>query len=165
MRGPARADPNSPSPPEPSDRSPVFRRLLIAAKSRPGASPFPRLVRELARPPGTTVTLCHVVMRATSAAGNEVDGSPANPTETAIVQELRAAIVTLLGRPGQDVPIKILHGDPGERICEYAEYLDSDLIVLGPRLATEGSLRKALRGSVSKYVVGNSRRNVLVAAD
>lgn len=106
------------------------------------------------------VVICHVVMRPTSVAGNELDGNPANAEETGILQELRAAMVMEFGDPGRDLPIKILHGDPGQRICEYAEFSDCDLIVLGPR--EKASLAKALRGSVSKYVVSNSRRNVLV---
>jgi len=124
MRGEAPTAPRSPGPPEPAGLAPVFRRLLVAAKPRRGVGSLPRLVRELARAPGTTVTLCHVVTRATSAAGNDADGAPANSEETAIVQELRTAAVALLGHPGQDVPIRILHGDPGERICEYAEFLE-----------------------------------------
>jgi nucleotide-binding universal stress UspA family protein len=76
------------------------------------------------------------------------------------VRDLRAASVEALGSKGHDVPIRILHGDPGQRLCEYADYLDCDLIVLGPR--SRGSLARTLRGSVSRYVLDHTRRHVLV---
>lgn len=137
-----------------------FRKLLVALDRRHRdptvAAPVWQLVRSLA----AEVTFCYVEMRSTIAAGNEMDGAPANAEETGILRDLRAATVAALGAPGRDLPIKILHGDPGQRICEYAEFLGADLIVLGPR--EKASIAKAFRGSVSKYVVGNSRTSVLV---
>ncbi len=112
---------------------------------------------------GSEFTLCHVEMRSTSLAGNEADGSPASAEEVAMVGRLRTAATEAFGPGGRAPPVKILHGDPGERICEFADFLGCDLIVLGPR--PKSSIAKVLRGSVSKYVVANSRRNVLVLGD
>lgn len=134
--------------------------MLLATDLRVTHEPLSPSVWEVVRFLGSEVTLCHVVLRPTASPGNDSDGSPANPEETAIVQTLRASAVTALGDRGKGVSIKILHGDPGQRVCEYADYLRVDLIVLGPR--AKASLSKSLRGSVSKYVVGNSRRHVLV---
>lgn len=135
-------------------------RLLLAVTGR---DPSPRVgeaVRQLTKRLGLALTVVHVVMRPTSVAGNELDGSPANDEETAVLRELRSATVGWLGDSGADVPIKILHGDPGQRICEYADYLDAAWIVLGPR--EKESMAKRFRGSVSKYVLANTRRSVLV---
>jgi nucleotide-binding universal stress UspA family protein len=106
------------------------------------------------------VCVCHVVLRPTGVAGDDLDGNPANDEEIAIVQALRGELVAHLGPSGRTVPIRILHGDPGQRICEYADFLDSGLIVLlrgGPP-----TLGKRLQGSVSKFVAGSSQRSVLL---
>ncbi len=108
---------------------------------------------------GADAIVCHVVLRPTSSAANDSDGSPANPQELAIIQELRARLLEHVATRARDIPIRILHGDPGQRICEYAEYAECDLIVLGHR--TRSSLGTWVRGSVSKYVVGCSPRSVL----
>lgn len=68
-----------------------------------------------------------------------------------------------LGPNGLEVPIRILHGDPVQRICEYAEFAQCDLIVLGPR--RRASIVQSLRGSVSKGVVSATRRAVLLLGD
>jgi nucleotide-binding universal stress UspA family protein len=112
---------------------------------------------------GAQAIVCHVVMRPTTGAANESDGSPANDEELAINRELRTRLIDHLAVNARDIPIRILHGDPGQRICEYAEYVQCDLIVLGTR--ARPSLGKWVRGSVSKYVAGNSRRSVLLIGD
>ncbi len=119
--------------------------------------------RDLVKGLGVELTLCHAVMRPTSAAGNESDGVPANAEEIEIVRRLRASAIDAFGDAGHAVPVKVLHGDPGQRLCEYADFLGSDLIVLGPR--APGSIAKSLRGSVSRFVLANSRRHVLVLGD
>jgi nucleotide-binding universal stress UspA family protein len=139
-----------------------FRRILLASDTNPYGPRLRWTVGELAHRFGVELILCHVVMRSTSVAGNELDGSPANPEEVAILTSLRGQLVELLGETGHRVPIKILHGDPGQRICEYAEFSGCDLIVLESR---EKTLSQRLRGSVSKYVVGAFRRSVLVVED
>jgi nucleotide-binding universal stress UspA family protein len=151
--------------PSPDQTTPLgpFRHLLVALNLPVDSDVAHGALWKLLRLPGTEATFCHVVMRPTTAAGNELDGAAANPEEASTVHDLRLALVAALGDRGRDVPIRILHGDPGQRICEYAEYLNSDLIVLGPR--TKGTIAKALRGSVTKYVVGNSRRSVLALGD
>jgi nucleotide-binding universal stress UspA family protein len=150
--------PSVPSPPS----GPFFRSVLLAVDRKRREAAHGRSVWDFLRSTEATLTICHVVMRPTSVAGNELDGAPADAAETATLRELRTAAVAELGARGRDVPIKILHGDAGQRICEYAEYLDCDLVVLGPR--EKSTLAKALRGSVSRYVVGNCRRSVLVLA-
>ena len=150
----------SPTTSTPNASSVQFRRILVAAGLRQRDPTVFRPVWDLVTRFGADATVCHVEMRSTAAAGNESDGSPANAEETQILRDLRAAVVEALGTKGHDLPIKILHGDPGQRVCEYADFLDCDLIVLGPR--EKASIAHTLRGSVSKYVVGNTRRAVLV---
>jgi nucleotide-binding universal stress UspA family protein len=139
-----------------------FRRFLLAVQ--PGES-NPRvwaIAGDLVGA-GAEGIVCHVVMRSTTAAANGADGSPANAEELAVNQELRSRLIANLGAKAREIPIRILHGDAGERICEYAEFARCDLIVLGTR--AKPSLGKLARGSVSKYLAGNSRRSVLLIGD
>jgi nucleotide-binding universal stress UspA family protein len=161
------SSPAAPSPTaaqsEPDPPAALFPLILVAVDPQEGVAPVPDSVWTLVRTLHASPSLCHVVMRPTSSAGNETDGSPANPEETRVVADLRASAVAALQARGREVPIHILHGDPGQRICEFADFVGADLIVLGPR--RKGSLARSLKGSVSKYVVGNTRRNVLVLGD
>jgi nucleotide-binding universal stress UspA family protein len=141
----------------------LFQRALVALPAGPGAAVVHRSVLARLRPLDCDLLLVHVVLRPTSAPGNESDGAPATAEETETLRELRAAAVAELGDRGHSLAIRILHGDAGQRICEYAEFTGCDGIVLGPR--ERASFAKALRGSVSKYVLANSRRTLLVLGD
>jgi nucleotide-binding universal stress UspA family protein len=135
----------------------------VAIDAEPPSAQLASVVRGLVNAFDSKLIVCHVVMRPTSVAGNDLDGSPANPEETAILHQLREAALPWISGQGEDVPIKILHGDPGQRICEYAAYAECDLIILGPR--EKDSVAKRFKGSVSKYVLANTRRSVLVIGD
>lgn len=163
MADPARAErhPGEGGPPAPTDRGPFARVLLAVDATHPPGEKWAGAVRELAARFGSELVACHVVFRSTSVAGNELDGTPANEEESEIARRIRALLLDRLGEPGRRVPIKILHGDPGERIAEYAAYLDSDLIVLE---AGTRSIAHRLKGSVSRYLAGASDRSVLVIA-
>ncbi len=140
----------------------LFHRALVALDAADHGPRLRQAIRELAGGLGMELVACHVVMRSTSVAGNDLDGAPANPEETRLLERLRGLFVEELGDPGRGVPLKILHGDPGERICEYADYARCDLIVLESRTPT---LARRLRGSVTKFVVGTTPRSVLVVGD
>jgi nucleotide-binding universal stress UspA family protein len=147
-----------PLPPPPQ----LFRKLLVAIDTGPHPPKFRRAIQEFAHPLGTEVVVCHVVMRSTSVVGNESDGAPANPEEVAILASLRGLLVQDLGERGHRFPIKILHGDPGQRISEYADFAGCDLIILEAR---ERTLAQRLRGNVAKYVAGASKRSVLIIGE
>ena len=159
-----------PSPPEPiapgtegGSTPPAFRRVLVAIDA-PSHRPAPaRGLLATAGALGPELTVCHVSLRPTSEPGNETDGAPANEEETGILRGLRAQAVEELGDRGRHVPIRILHGDPGQRIVEYADYLGCDLIVLGS--SQKSTLARTLRGSVSRFVTSGTRRSVLIVGD
>jgi nucleotide-binding universal stress UspA family protein len=153
--------PTAPGPSAPSS-APSFRRVLLAVQPE---EPNPRvweIMGDLVRA-GAQGLVCYAVLRSTTAAADAADGSPANEEELAIAQKLRTRAIAHLGVEARAIPIRILHGDPGERICEYAEYAQCDLIVLGTR--AKPSFRTWVRGSVSRYVVNHSRRSVLLVGD
>ena len=55
---------------------------------------------------------------------------------------------------------RLLRGDPTDEIVAYADTVDADLIVVGSR--GHGTLASALLGSVSRGILREARRPVLV---
>jgi nucleotide-binding universal stress UspA family protein len=101
-----------------------------------------------------------VVNVPTNAAGNEMDGNPANKDEIQLQDELSAHLQKYFGERARNMEVKVLHGDPSERISEYADYSNSDLILVGSK--NEGALRKAVLGSVSGSLANKSKKSVLI---
>ena len=61
---------------------------------------------------------------------------------------------------GVDVETELLKGNPADEIVAFADTIDADLIVVGSR--GHGAVASALIGSVSRGVLHESRRPVLV---
>jgi nucleotide-binding universal stress UspA family protein len=74
-------------------------------------------------------------------------------------QPLRKA-VELAEEKGMRIETKLLKGKPADEIVAYADSIDADLIVVGSR--GHGSLTSALIGSVSRGVLREIRRPVLI---
>lgn len=151
----------SPPPPVASTPEPDrwFHRCLVAVEAKPTGPRLRLVLQGLARGGGARFLVVHAVLRSTSVAGNELDGNPADQEEVALAQAIRREVMAWFGDAGRDVPVKILHGDPGQRICEYAEYLGCDLIVL--EAGDPLTVAKRLRGSVRGYVAAHARCSVL----
>jgi nucleotide-binding universal stress UspA family protein len=66
----------------------------------------------------------------------------------------------LAAEHGVDVTFEVLAGVPEDEIVAYADSIDADLIVVGSR--GRGAVASALLGSVSRGVLQESRRPVLV---
>ncbi len=62
---------------------------------------------------------------------------------------------------GIEVETEMLRGDTVDELVAYADSLDADLIVVGSR--GHGAIASALLGSVSRRVLHEARRPVLVA--
>lgn len=61
------------------------------------------------------------------------------------------------------VESKVLHGNPADKICEFAESVGADLIIIGNRGIS--GIKRALLGSVSEQVMHKSKVSVLVVKD
>jgi len=68
---------------------------------------------------------------------------------------------TLAAERGIEVETEMLRGDTVDELVAYADSLDADLIVVGSR--GHGAIASALLGSVSRGVLHEARRPVLVA--
>jgi len=66
----------------------------------------------------------------------------------------------LAAENGVDVETALLKGRPADEIVTYADTIDADLIVVGSR--GHGAVASAVIGSVSRGVLHESRRPVLV---
>ena len=66
----------------------------------------------------------------------------------------------LAAEKGVDVETALLKGRPADEIVTYADTIDSDLILVGSR--GHGAIASALIGSVSRGVLHESRRPVLI---
>jgi len=74
-------------------------------------------------------------------------------------EPLNEAVEIADGR-GVDVETELLMGNPADEIVAFADTIDADLIVVGSR--GHGAVASALIGSVSRGVLHESRRPVLV---
>jgi nucleotide-binding universal stress UspA family protein len=101
-----------------------------------------------------------VVNVPTSTVGNEADGVPASQAEIRLRDELLDHLHRVFSDEADGLIVKVLHGDPAERISEYADYRKCDLIIIGSR--RESALRKTILGSVSRSVTMRSNISVLI---
>ncbi|MGI0078977.1 MAG: universal stress protein [Nitrososphaerales archaeon] len=137
-----------------------FRKILIALDLSGQAARILYVSSYLASKSNAQILACNVSQVRTGFAANELDGSPANQEERDTLDKLKELIHESFGSAAESIEVKILHGDPAERITEYAEYSDSDLIIMGSR--GQGALKKALVGSVSSSVFGKTKKSILV---
>lgn len=106
------------------------------------------------------VVVCTVENVGTSTEGDEQDGFPANDQEQNTIDRIRELVHSEFLGDSEKIEIRVLHGDPAERISEYAEYLNCDLVIVGSR--GQSGLKKALMGSVSSSVASRCRTSVLI---
>jgi len=75
-------------------------------------------------------------------------------------RELLQEAVELAAEKGVDVKTTLLKGRPADEIVAFADSIAADLIVVGSR--GHGAITSALIGSVSRGVLNESRRPVLI---
>jgi nucleotide-binding universal stress UspA family protein len=93
------------------------------------------------------------------ASEEEINMQDISREEDAVLRHMKGLIDEYFRDPNILVESSVLHGDPVNKICEYADISHVDLIVVGSR----GSGRlKRLLGSVSEGVSRNARCSVLI---
>jgi nucleotide-binding universal stress UspA family protein len=137
-----------------------FKKILVGLDLSDQTDSVIATSAYLARTFGADLQVVIVVNVPTSTAGNEMDGNPANKGEIQLQDEILKHLHKYFGDSARKMEIKVLHGDPAERISEYAVFSNSNLIIVGSK--REGALRKAVLGSVSGSLANKSRISVLI---
>jgi nucleotide-binding universal stress UspA family protein len=131
--------------------------IVIATDGSDEAKEAVRLGVELAADEGAEVVLAHVVQVFDPL--ERAPGSPHRVPAAADDEALReaSAIAEAAGVPAT---LELLLGLPEDEIVALADDLDASVVVVGSR--GQSGLRGALLGSVSRAVVKNAKRPVLV---
>ena len=136
-----------------------MKRILVATDGSPSSSEAVALSVELAAEHEAELIFVHVVPRLDVVPATGIGGAfPREPSEhdhllleeAAAVAAEHAALSTTA----------ILRGDTVDEIVAYADSHDVDLIVVGSR--GHGTIASALLGSVSRGVLAESKRPVLI---
>jgi nucleotide-binding universal stress UspA family protein len=138
-----------------------MNNILIAVDGSPSAREAVDFGLELAADQHATATFVYVVQAVDvlPAGGFGITVSvPHEPTakDTAALDAAREQAE----EAGVNVHTRLLRGDPADEIVAYADTIDADLIVVGSR--GHGALASALLGSVSRGILREARRPVLV---
>jgi nucleotide-binding universal stress UspA family protein len=138
-----------------------MEKILIATDGSPASQQAVQLGLELADEHGAVAVLVHVApavdvvpMGGFGSAGgiphelNRNDWSPLNDAFALAMEH------------GIEAKTEMLRGDAADEIVAYADTIDADLIVVGSR--GYGTIASALLGSVSRAVLREAQRPVLV---
>ena len=138
-----------------------MERILIATDGSVAADEAVNVGLELAADEGAAVTFVHVVRAFDSLPtgafvyGAAVPHEPASSDYEVLVHAAELAAVR-----GVEATTKLLRGNAADEIVAYADSLGVDMIVIGSR--GHGSVTGMLLGSVSRRVLAETRRPVLV---
>ena len=142
-----------------------MNRILIATDGSPAALQAVELGLELAEEHHAQVTFVHVAPAAdVLPVGMPMAGPVSVPHE--LDQHDRQALddaLALAERRGVPALTRLLVGSAGRQIVAYADEIAADLIVVGSRGL--GSIEGALLGSVSRKVLRDAKRPVLIVRD
>ena len=138
-----------------------MKRILIATDGSEAAREAVELGVELAEDEGAQAIFVHVVPRSHMVSMNGfglMGYVPYEPTDSdeAVLDDAQA-LARCEGVPWQRA---LLRGDPVAEIVRHADAVDADLIVVGSR--GHGAIASALLGSVSRGILGASKRPVLI---
>jgi nucleotide-binding universal stress UspA family protein len=139
----------------------TMKSILVATDGSAHAQQAVQFGLELAEEQGTRVVFAH--------AAPAVDVVPAGGfgLSAALPHELSDydwsplyTAAALAEEHGIEAKTMMLVGDPADEIVAYADTIDADLIVVGSR--GQGAIASTLLGSVSRGVLREARRPVLV---
>jgi nucleotide-binding universal stress UspA family protein len=138
-----------------------MNKILIATDGSPSATAAIEFGVELAYQQGAQPIFVHVAPALDHIPMGGIAPTGAVPHELSELDRrpLEAA-VELADEHGLDAETELLQGDPADEVVAFADSIDADLIVVGSR--GHGALASAVLGSVSRGVLHEARRPVLV---
>lgn len=144
----------------------TMNTIVIATDGSESAAEAVKFGLELAAEQDAEPIFVHVIpgIDVLPPAGFAVVMAPSVPH--AVTEEDRLPLdeaVQIAAEQGIEARTELLVGHPAAEIVTYADTVDADLIVIGSR--GHGTLASALLGSVSRGVLHDSRRPVLVVRD
>ncbi|SIQ39033.1 universal stress protein [Halanaerobium kushneri] len=151
-----------------------MRKILVAVDGSKSAQKAAKRAADLAQDVGAEVTLIHVYTESAQIPVNqfnEVASYLSAETMEEImsqqedtIKEKRQKILDEDAEFFQDKGIKpdkvLLHGDPADEVCDYAEKNKFDLIVVADK--GHGKVERFLLGSISDKIVRHARTSVMV---
>lgn len=140
----------------------TMKKILIATDGSESAHEALDFGLELAEEQGATPFVVHVAP-AVEVLPYTSFGTPAPTVPHHVDEQDRAPLseaVELAARRGIQPKTELLVGNPADEIVAFADTIDADLIVVGSR--GHGAIASMLLGSVSRGVLHESRRPVLV---
>jgi nucleotide-binding universal stress UspA family protein len=143
-------------------------RVLVATDGSEVALEAARRAREIARPDAEIVLVAAAPMTDDTGAGG-IEGPDITPEELEVQQaEIHLGAETALTMTAAELNLVgstqyVIDGEPGEALCELADDIHADLLVVGSH--KHGVLTRAFMGSVSEYVVHHAPCPVLVVRE
>ena len=135
-------------------------KILVAVDDSDYATMVAEEAARISSQRGADVTILSVASVPLMASEGEIDDQLISEEEKELQSLHNELISKYFSAHGTLVESKVLYGDPADRICEYAEAIHADTIVVGS--AGKGRLEAFLLGSVSEKVAKHSKRNVLI---
>ena len=144
-----------------AEKEAVMKKILIATDGSASAREAIEFGLELAEEHAAEVAFVHVVpvLDRSFADGIGVPAAVPHRVDEVDRKPLEEALAAAAERD-LDATAELLAGEPADEIVAYADSLDADLIVVGSR--GRGAIATALLGSVSRGVLHEARRPVLV---
>ncbi len=139
----------------------TMKTIVIATDGSPSAREALEFGLELAREQGAAATVVHVAPALDVLPGTGF--APGGATPHQLTDDDRASLVearVLAEDGGVEIRTELLTGHPADEIVAYADNVDADLIVVGSR--GHGAIASALLGSVSRAVLHEAKRPILV---
>jgi nucleotide-binding universal stress UspA family protein len=142
-----------------------MKKILIATDGSDSALEALEFGLELAEEQGATPFVVHVAP-AVEVLPYANFAAPAPRVPHELDEQDRAPLreaAEVAARRGIDVKTELLLGNPADEIVAFGDTIDADLILVGSR--GHGAIASMLLGSVSRAVLHESRRPVLVVRD
>jgi nucleotide-binding universal stress UspA family protein len=142
----------------------TMNTIVVAVDGSPSSDEALRFAVDFAATEGARLVLVHVAPSVDCLAGSFFATTVALPHEVTAQDcaSLEAAL-ELAAEHGIPATSTVLVGDPAAEIVTHADSIGADLIVIGSRGL--GALGRLLLGSVSRGVLRESRRPVIVVRE